>query len=133
MSKTLKVLEEAVLDILSKDKGGRKLTAADIMKMVDEVAEERVQAEREAGVQRKPVRKIKHFGFDVALLQAKAREKMLKEKLDWADVWAQTGITVAPLKQHLGEEPPGAMGLGVATALMAWVEEFDLITFLLES
>jgi hypothetical protein len=133
MSKTLKVLEEAVLDILSKDKGGRKLTAADIMAMVDEVAKERVQAELEAGVQRKPIRKIKHFGFDVKLLQGKAREKMVRENLDWAEVWAQTGITVAPLKKMLGDDPPETMGLGVATALMAWTGEFDLITFLLES
>jgi hypothetical protein len=133
MSKKLKVLEEAVLDILSKDKGGRRLTAADIMAMVDEVAQERVQAEREAGVQRKPVRRVRHFGFDVAELQKRARHKMLKEDLDWADVWAQTGITVAPLKQHLGEEPPAAMGLGVATALMAWTGELDLVAFLLES
>lgn len=80
----------------------------------------------------KAARKKRSFRFDTPLLQAKARDKFLKDGLDWQTVSDATGITVSPLKQHLGETPPKEMGLGVAVSLMAWLGEFDLLAFLLE-
>lgn len=80
----------------------------------------------------KAARKKRSFRFDTPLLQAKARARFLKDGLDWQTASDATGISVAPLKQHLGETPPKEMGLGVAVSLMAWLGEFDLIAFLLE-
>lgn len=107
------------------------IDAATIDSFVAEILAEGFRAGKAAG-SIKVQRKQRHFRFDVKKLQKQAKAKKEKEKLEWIQVSDATGITVAPLKQHLGDKPPKEMGLGVAIALMSWVEEFDLLAYLLE-
>ena len=107
------------------------IDAQTIEDLVAEILAEGFRHGRAAGSVKVP-RKQRHFRFDVKKLQKQAKAKKEKAKLEWIQVSDATGITVAPLKQHLGDKPPKDMGLGVAISLLAWIEEFDLLGYLLE-
>jgi hypothetical protein len=113
--------------------GHRVIDTKTIEDMVADIIREGVTAGTSFGTTGpKAARKKRSFRFDTPLLQAKAKARFLKDGLDWQTVSDATGISVGPLKQHLGDTPPKEMGLGVAVSLMAWLGEFDLIAFLLE-
>lgn len=111
--------------------GNAVIDAKTIEDFVAEILAEGFRAGAESAGKKEP-RKQKHFRFDVPLLQKRAKAKKVKFNLEWIQVSDATGITVAPLKQHLGDKPPKEMGLGVAISLLAWIEDFDLLGYLLE-
>jgi hypothetical protein len=110
-----------------------KWDAASIEALLGEIMAEAHLAGVEVGIKQKTLaRRPKQFDFDVAKLQKLARAKMLQGKLSWQQVSDACGITIAPLKQHLGDKPPAYMGLKVAASLMVFIGDFDLLTFLIE-
>lgn len=115
------------------DTDSPKWDAASIETLLSEIMAEAHLAGVEVGIKQKTLaRRPKQFDFDVAKLQKMARTKMLKDKMSWQQVSDACGITIAPLKLHLGEKPPAYMGLKVAASLMVFVQDFDLLTFLIE-
>lgn len=104
-----------------------------VEEMIAEILRDGFKAGVEAGthVKQEP-RVIRKFSFDTPKLQGMARKKMLDDGLTWQQVADATGVTVAPLKSHLGDKPPAEMGLKVVVSLLAWLGEFDLLGFIEE-
>lgn len=101
--------------------------------MIAEILQDGFKAGVEASTHiRQEPRVIRRFSFDTPKLQRLAREKMLADGLTWQQVSDATGISVAPLKKHLGDTPPAEMGLNVVVSLLAWIGEFDLLGFIEE-
>lgn len=127
IDKVTAALKERVMRDAHLVKGNPVIDAALIEDILAEVLAEGYRLGKASGI-----RKKREFRFDADTLRRKCREKKDLTGDTWMEISDAVGISTNALKQHLGETPPKTIAVDVVVSLMVYIQDFDVLGYLLE-